>query len=512
MSARLPIRAHDLSRYANRSLEQAVLAVLLDGRTPTAMATVRGHLGHPLVMHTRDHALIYQACLDLDDDGQQVDATAVGERLRRDGFAAAMDRMKNLDLLQRQDQLDRMSPQQRRALYRWRDQDAASEFHDSVLSEIGGLPALAELGGAFAGSAGLEQNARSLADLYRRRQIARMVWGLSDRLEEAGADPVAEIQSLATSAARYTVDERQAITIGQAVGLALERHDEIRDGKRRRCATWGIPELDEAAPLYGGRQYVLAATPGGGKSVLGMQAAVSTGQAGGHALVVSLEMTGADLGSRYAAAVAGVSMHQVDNGWLSEAHRQRCEELRGHDHVMIEEWEGTANQLATLLMGVVQRTKPDLIVLDYVQNISAEGRQLDHEAISKASGVMRRIAKDHDVASLIISQTRRDTRGQSRDKDGQLGLFVEPQMSDLKGSGKLEEDAGTIIFLWRRDHEGEPKVTAKIAKNRNGPLRRIDLRFEVKRSRFVPFDQPAESRAPEPEPEPEPEFDQEALF
>jgi hypothetical protein len=147
-------------------LERAVLANLLDGRSIISIQKVRPVVEHPLVFFSRDHRIIFQACLELDDGNHPLDLQAVAELLSRYRFQAIYDTIKRLQLLLEAEQINVMGRQRLKQMWRREATDATQIFHESALAGIGGYTVLGDIAQSFAPSASLERNAELLRDYY----------------------------------------------------------------------------------------------------------------------------------------------------------------------------------------------------------------------------------------------------------------------------------------------------------------------------------------------------------
>jgi replicative DNA helicase len=117
----------------------------------------------------------------------------------------------------------------------------------------------------------------------------------------------------------------------------------------------------------------------------------------------------------------------------------------------------------------------DLIVVDYLQ--LARGRTMDNrvQEVAEISQGLKNVARELKVPVLALSQLSRaiESRGEKM-----------PQLSDLRESGSIEQDADVVMFLYRKDDDVRESVSLKIAKHRNGALGEIDLYFKGDRIRF----------------------------
>jgi replicative DNA helicase len=117
-----------------------------------------------------------------------------------------------------------------------------------------------------------------------------------------------------------------------------------------------------------------------------------------------------------------------------------------------------------------------LLIVDYLQLMrSTRERESRVWEVSEISQGLKNLARELKIPIVAISQLSRavEQRGKKR-----------PQLADLRESGAIEQDADVVMCLWREDDEDMENVELEIAKHRNGPLRRIKLRFRGDRIKF----------------------------
>ena len=266
----------------------------------------------------------------------------------------------------------------------------------------------------------------------------------------------------------------------------------------------GFSTLDD---LLGGLQpsdlIILAARPSVGKSTLAVNVAVNAAQNGSGVGIFSLEMSREQLAMRILASEAGVDSHRL-RLWLHPGlDLSAAEEQRIIDAV------GSLSELSlyiddTPLQGIVEmRSKArrlhlernlDMLVVDYMQLIEG-GRRLGNrvQEISEISRSLKGLARDLNIPVLTVSQLSRAV---------EMRPSHRPQLSDLRESGSIEQDADVVMFIYREDlytteeewlnrfPEGPeyPRNVAEIivAKHRHGPIGNIKLLFHNSHVRFEP--------------------------
>ena len=258
---------------------------------------------------------------------------------------------------------------------------------------------------------------------------------------------------------------------------------ELEDLHERKELVTGVPtgfkRLDVlTAGFQGGDLVILAGRPSMGKTAFALNVAQHVAvRHGGTVGVFSLEMSTSQLIRRLMAAEAEVDAHKLASGFLSEQDINgllNALQLLSEAKIFIDD---SAAPSLLEMRSKARRLKAehglDLLVIDYLQLMGGTGyenRNLEIGAISRA---LKGLAKELDVPVLDLSQLSRapETRSEHR-----------PQLSDLRESGNLEQDADIVAFIFREEvYNPDPGLqgTAEliIAKQRNGPTGIVPLAF-----------------------------------
>lgn len=486
----------------NLELESAVLAVLLDGSHATAMQSVREQAEHPLVFFHRDHRIVYQACLCIDDledaekrGGNRVDATAVIELLSRFRYSAMMDRLRQQEVLFESDQLDGIGRERYRRMFRRDAADLSADPDDSALAAIGGPGTVAELVSRFGAAAGVRKNAELLRDLYLKRRLISRVGRLVDQahLTTDGFPVLVDgLGQAALDLGRLGV-RSEVVGMDQAVHATLEAIQRQQDSPGSGVHT-GLPDLDRVLlALRPGGLYIFAARPGVGKTSLALKIA---SHVAGHpaeaqgVLFVTLEVDHRDLVKKLLAAESGVSFRKLDQGEPLEAHEAA---QLAETATRIKPWPFEVMDLSDLtaprLRSVVKRRALDsrgalrLVVIDYLGLLQgSRPDQTEYEKLSEITRLLKVTAKELGLPILALAQMNRDV-----EKGGGGGR--EPKLSDLRGSGTIEQDADAVVFLHRTggddaSGDGARRIKLVVAKNRWGETGSTNLVFFPAKLRF----------------------------
>ena len=258
----------------------------------------------------------------------------------------------------------------------------------------------------------------------------------------------------------------------------------------------GFPDLDRLTTGFrSGQMIVVAARPGVGKSTLGLDFCRSASiRHGIPTAIFSLEMTGAEIAMRLLSAEASVGIPHMRGGGMSQrdwdAITRVITKVQGAPIVIDDSPNMTMPEIRSKARRIKKQYGLGLIVIDYLQLMTSgkrvENRQVE---VSEFSRQIKLLAKELKVPVVAISQLNRGSE-QRTDKT--------PQLSDLRESGSIEQDADIVLLLNRPDAHGAGESERPgeadiiIAKNRSGPVNRVAVSFQGHYSRFTPMARDAE--------------------
>ena len=279
------------------------------------------------------------------------------------------------------------------------------------------------------------------------------------------------------------------IPIKEIVHENFDRLEKIfREGKSITGISTGYGELDKLlSGLQPSELIILAARPSQGKTALALNLAENIAIRGGMPVAVfSLEMSKESLLQRLVASVAQVDAHKFRSGHLSrEDWKRMTEALSTISSAPL--WVDDAGSTSVLEIGAkARRLKREkglsLLVVDYLQLITGRGRfNSRQEEVASISRGLKGLAKELQIPVLVLSQL---TRAPERDERG-------PQLSDLRESGAIEQDADVVMFIYRPNFfnlnatpEERDMADILIAKQRNGPTDKVKFVFRSRLTRF----------------------------
>ncbi|MFI5635086.1 replicative DNA helicase [Streptomyces sp. NPDC051664] len=265
-------------------------------------------------------------------------------------------------------------------------------------------------------------------------------------------------------------------------------------GKRKPGELTGVPtgftDLDSLTlGLQSGQLILIAGRPAMGKSTLGLDIARAASIK--HQLssaFFSLEMSRTELHMRLLSAEGSIGLHHIRSGQLDEAAWIRMAKAKARvdagNLLLDDSPELTAMTIRTKARRLKQRGKLDLVVIDYLQLLQYGGGRRPESRQQEVSDISRQLklmAKELKVPVIALSQLNRGPE-QRTDK--------RPQVSDLRESGSLEQDADVVILLHREDQYDKESARAGeadliVGKHRNGPTAIITTAFQGHYSRFV---------------------------
>ena len=286
----------------------------------------------------------------------------------------------------------------------------------------------------------------------------------------------------------------EAMSVDDAIAEAFQRMD-ARTGEGLPGLTTGFYDLDGLlAGLNGGDLIILAARPSMGKTALALNLVENAVMSrpswlGGEAptaLLFSLEMGAVQLVNRMLCSRAQVDAHKLRNGTLS--HDDRLDLTAAADDFSGAKFFIDDNESLTI-MGLRSRARRikklhglHLIVVDYLQLLKAPHAENRLQEISQISRSLKALARELDVPVIALAQLSRQV--EQRDPP-------RPQLSDLRESGSIEQDADVVMMLYRAEYyskyrtdENIGKAEIIIAKHRNGPTGDVRLAFRPEFMRF----------------------------
>ncbi len=274
--------------------------------------------------------------------------------------------------------------------------------------------------------------------------------------------------------------------ISQAASEAYDETVNASKGLVKRVAT-GLYEMDRIlnGGYTGGQLVIIAARPGQGKTALLVTETLNMMRDGRSVLFFSLEMTARELAQRLIAQIAGIDVGRLQAGKLTPDewgdHAAAVDELAGMRELL------TVIDLPAVKIGTIRhfvrremvKHKRDVVIVDYLQLAESDNKKDNrYQEVGQISRGLKALAKEVDVPILAAAQLSRAPE-QRTDK--------RPQLSDLRESGDLEQDADIVIMIYREADEIASKeipCELLIRKHRNGQVGKIDVVYKPQITRF----------------------------
>jgi len=380
------------------------------------------------------------------------------------------------------------------------------------LEQVGGKLYLLDVTNAVPSAA----NARYYAEIVKRASLLRQLIDAANSIANLGYDSTDDVDEVVEQAEKYVFAvtgkrvETRFTALKELIGIGWKQLEALYERQTHTTGVpTGFPEIDEIlSGLHRGNLIILAARPSVGKTAFALNVAVNAAMEGHPVAVFSLEMAAEELVQRVICAEARIDMQRMRTGHLNEG-----------DWKQINRAAGTLSDLPlyvddTPAMSILQvrakarrllHNRPNgLVVIDYLQLMQPHGRRSENRQVEIAdiSRGLKILAKELDVPILALSQLSRAVEQRAGKR---------PQLSDLRESGAIEQDADVVMFIHRdvtgrgadEDAEAEtdkygnkgsgakypPKGEAEVivGKQRNGPLGSANVVFLDKFTKFVPL-------------------------
>jgi replicative DNA helicase len=369
------------------------------------------------------------------------------------------------------------------------------------LEEVGGPAYITNLTGRIASSAHIDYHARIVQQKFIQRELIRV----STEIQNRAFDESIDVNDLLDFSEGELFNVAQGNIKKEAAAmnvLVKEAITQIQEASKRENNLSGVPsgytKLDR---LTSGWQksdlIIIAARPSMGKTAFVLSMARNTAiEHGKKVAFFSLEMASVQLVNRLITAEAEIASEKVRNGNLTEDEWERLDYRikRLEDaKIFIDDTPAISIfELRAKCRRLKRQHDIDIIIIDYLQlmNGTPETKGNREQEVSNISRSLKGIAKELNVPVIALSQLNRSVEVRTGSK--------RPQLSDLRESGAIEQDADMVVFIHRpekygilQDDEGNSlKGLAEIilAKHRNGALGDVHLKFVGEYTKFVEMD------------------------
>jgi len=433
-----------------RELEEAVLGAILIEKDVISYVS---DILKPESFYVDAHATIYRAIQNLFGKSQPIDLLTVTEELRKTG----------------------------------------------KLEDVGGAYYISEMTNKIASSANVEYHARIVIQKFIQRELIRIS---NDIIRDAYEDTTDVFDLLDMAKKRiYEITDKNLRNsvqgIGHLVSKSILQIDGLlnrEDGLLEDSVPSGYLELDKMTSGWKATDLVIvAARPSMGKTAfvlnLARNAAVDYNM---PVAIFSLEMGAVQLAKRLISLECEIDAQKVSNGKMSDTEfsilRDKVEKLSTSPIYINDQPAINVYELRAQCRRLQNAHGIKMVIIDYLQLMSGGGdKGMNREQeISTISRSLKGLAKELNIPVIALSQLNRSVETRGGEK--------KPQLSDLRESGSIEQDADMVMFLYRPEYynlnEGNDGASLKgiaeviIAKHRNGPTGSVELRFNKNYGRF----------------------------
>ena len=373
------------------------------------------------------------------------------------------------------------------------------------LESVGGPYYITSLTARINSSANAEYHARIIIEMSIKRELIR----ISSEIQEDAYEESTDVFNLLDKAEQGLFDisetniRKNYDSMRSLMGEAIK---ELEQKKNLKSGLTGIPSgFTQLDRLTSGWQKsdltIIAARPGMGKTAFVLSAMRNAAVDFGKPVAIfSLEMASIQLVNRLISAEAELESDKIKKGLLEEYEWEQLlykTSKLTDSKIFIDDTPAlTILELRAKSRRLVSQHKVELIIVDYLQLMAGEGSRFGNagnreQEIASISRALKNLAKELNIPVIAISQLSRAVETRGGDK--------RPQLSDLRESGSIEQDADLVIFLYRPEYyklyEDEAGQNVRgiceliIAKHRNGSTGSVNLKFITHFTKFAELDE-----------------------
>jgi replicative DNA helicase len=321
--------------------------------------------------------------------------------------------------------------------------------------------------------------AEQVRDASRLRKFSALAKRLAEKAESFDADPAAIEGWLdaAVLSARHGTPHGAEL-IGDVMHRVVDGYAERLKTGHRPVLLSGLPAADERGFVFSpGELTVIAARTSMGKTTLATQIGMYHAGKGRQVLMASLEMKSTEVASRLLASASGYNhqalrMGNIDQPCIDEL-REAANDIGKTPFRLWSPGRVKVGRISAMATLAKASHGLELLIVDLIQCIQPDDpSDKEHTAFGKATKGLRDIAQQLQVPVILVAQLNRGAEGER------------PTLSNLKGSGAIEEDADVVALL-HADRQKSDRVDLIIEKNRFGALGTVELAFVKKQTRFA---------------------------
>lgn len=439
-------------------IEKAVLgAIMIE---PTSELTVIDRL-KPEYFYKEAHQKIYKAILDLSNNHEPIDQLTVIEQLKKNG---------DLEL-------------------------------------VGGAAYINLLAASVGTAAHLEYHSTIIIEKFIRRRIIE----IANKLQEKSYSQLEDLENIIEYAEKEIFDialNNVSTTVKPISSIIKETIDRLEELSKRKTTLSGVPSgFTQLDRITSGWQpsdlIIIAARPSMGKTAFILTMALNVSL---HyqipVAIFSLEMSAQQLVTRMLVSESQIESNKIKSGKLNKEEWQKLEAVASElskAPIFIDDTPSiTLSHLRTKARNLKIQNNIQLIIVDYLQLMTGpqESKNSREQEVSQISRGLKAIAKELNIPVIALSQLNRAVESRKG---------FRPQLSDLRESGAIEQDADLVVFIHRPekymsaeniDESNKGLAEIIIAKHRNGPVTEINLKFIDHLAKFVDYSESPELLLP----------------
>ncbi len=364
-----------------------------------------------------------------------------------------------------------------------------------VLESVGGVDYLSQLAGAGSTVVNVEQYANIVFENAIRRQLINIGQDISDcafteDIENPASAQIESAEKKLFDLAMTGNSEKTTMPISNALKLALEEAETAHkaDGSLSGLTT-GFTDLDKSlSGLHKSDLIIIAGRPAMGKTAFAMNVAFNAASAilagrankkcNGAALFFSLEMSATQLAARILSSQSRINQTSIRNGSMTDEEMIKMSKFADALSNVPLFFDDTAAMsvpmMRTRARRIARKHGLSLIVIDYLQLMTSPGGKKSENRVQEISEITRglkMIAKELNVPVIALSQLSRSVESREDKR---------PQLSDLRESGSIEQDADIVMFTYRADYYQAQEKKIRGIKDAN---KAAEIANEIERNR-----------------------------
>lgn len=350
---------------------------------------------------------------------------------------------------------------------------------------------------------------KELLDLSIKRELQNLSFGIQKKLSDSNTTEEI-MDSIDTTLLSLSKEQHEQGFVGM-IDVLKEANVHIKEMESKKDGLIGIDtgftKLNGLTSGFSaGDLIILAARPSMGKTSLALNIMLETAKVSNGVALLSLEMPREQIAFKMISMISGIPLQDIRSGRIKESQKEsfiNANNLISRLNIVIDDTSVmTIGKIKSKLKKIVAKNSGiKLIVLDYLQLVDANDNRDRHLQVSEISRGLKLIARELGVAIMALSQLNRSLESRADKR---------PMLSDLRESGAIEQDADTILFIYRddvykkqEDKQKESEFRKKgieysvenkeeaispaeliIGKQRNGPLGVVELEFVKKNASF----------------------------